>query len=102
MMRRILKWLAMLLGVIVLLALVVVGLAWRISDKGLARVYTANDPPLTMVRDSQTLAHGGHLFVTKGCAECHGANGAGKLVFDAGPVMKVVAPNITPGGMVRD
>jgi cytochrome c553 len=101
-MRRILKWLAMLLGVIVLVALVVVGLAWRISDKGLARVYVANDPPLTMVRDSQTLAHGGHLFVTKGCAECHGADGAGKLVFDAGPVMKVVAPNITPGGMVRD
>src|SRR4249919_1801784 len=101
-MRKMLKWLAMGLGVIVVVALIVVGLAWRISEKGLARVYAANDPPLTMLRDPQTLAHGAHLFVTHGCAECHGANGAGKLVFDGGPVMRVVAPNITPGSMVRD
>lgn len=100
-MRRILKWLAVLLGVVVLLAVVVVGLAWRISDQALARVYTSNDPPLTLLRDPATLAHGAHLFVTHGCADCHGANGAGHLVFDAGPVMKLVAPNITPGGMTH-
>jgi len=97
-MRRILKWLGLLLAVVVLVALVVVGLAWRISEKGLARVYASNDPPLTMLRDPQTLAQGAHLFVTHGCADCHGANGAGQLVFDAGPVLKLVAPNITPGG----
>jgi cytochrome c553 len=101
-MRRILKWLAMLMGVALLVAIVVVGLAWRISEKGLARTYVSNDPPLTMRRDAETLAQGGHLFVTHGCAECHGADGAGKLVFDAGPVMKLVAPNITPGSMVKD
>jgi cytochrome c553 len=97
-MRRILKWLGLLLAAVVLVALVVVGLAWRISEKGLARVYASNDPPLTMLRDPQTLAQGAHLFVTHGCADCHGANGAGRLVFDAGPVLKLVAPNITPGG----
>jgi cytochrome c553 len=101
-MRRILKWLGMLLAVGVLAAVVVVGLAWRISEKGLARTYVANDPPLTVQRDSATLAQGAHSFVTHGCAECHGADGGGKLVFDAGPVMKLVAPNITPGGRVKD
>jgi cytochrome c553 len=101
-MRKILKWLAMLLGVLLLVALVVVGLAWRISEKGLARIYASNDPPLTMRRDADALAQGKHLFVTHGCADCHGADGAGKLVFDAGPVMRVVAPNISPGGRVKN
>ena len=63
-MRRIFKWLGVLLAAIVLVALVVVGLAWRISEKGLARVYASNDPPLTLLRDPQTLAQGAHLFVT--------------------------------------
>lgn len=100
-MRRILKWLAMLLGVVVVVALAVLGLAWKISEKGLARTYVSNDPPLTIPTDPQTLAQGAHLFVTHGCADCHGANGAGKLVFDAGPVMRVVAPNITVGGRIK-
>jgi cytochrome c553 len=102
MMRKFLKWLAMLLAVVLVVALLVLGLSWKISEKGLARAYVANDPPLTMLRDPQTLAHGAHLFVTHGCADCHGADGAGKLVFDAGPVMKVVAPNITVGGRLKD
>jgi cytochrome c553 len=101
-MRKILKWLGILLGVVVLVALVVVGLAWRISEKGLGRIYASNDPPLTMQRDAQALAFGKHLFVTHGCADCHGADGAGKLVFDAGPVMRLVAPNITLGGRIKD
>jgi len=101
-MRRILKWLAMLLGVVVVVALVVFGLAWKISEKGLARTYTSNDPPLAIPSDPQSLAQGAHLFVTHGCADCHGDKGAGKLVFDAGPVMRLVAPNITMGGRIKD
>jgi mono/diheme cytochrome c family protein len=55
--------------------------------------------PLTIVRDADTLARGQHLFVSRGCQECHGVNGIGHLVFDAGPVIRLVAPNITPTGL---
>lgn len=101
-MRRILKGMALLLAVIVGMAGVVLGLAWQISEKGLARVYASGDPPLTINRDAETTAHGAHLFVTHGCADCHGADGAGKLVFDGGPVLRLVAPNISPGGRIKD
>jgi cytochrome c553 len=35
------------------------------------------------------------------CTECHGENGAGKLVVDAQPVWTWYAPNITRGGRTR-
>jgi len=100
-MRKLLKWIAPLLGVVVLAALLAFGLAWLKTDRAMARTYAVNDPPLTLPTDAAALAHGKHLFVTRGCAECHGDDGAGKLVFDAGPVIKLVAPNITRGGVTK-
>jgi cytochrome c553 len=100
-MRRILKWAGVLVGVVLALGLVLFGYgAWRTSQ-GLARTYAVNDPPLTIARDQASIAHGAHLFATRGCADCHGEGGRGRLVFEAGPVMKVVAPNLTPGGIVK-
>ena len=100
-MRKLLKWIATLIGVLVLAALVAFGLAWVKTDRAMARTYTVNDLPLTLPTDAAALAHGGHLFVTRGCADCHGKDGAGRLVFDAGPVIKLVAPNITRGGVTK-
>lgn len=101
-MRKFLKYVATLLGVLVLGVLLAFGLAWFKTERALDKTYTVNDPPLTVLRDTETLTHGGHLFTTRGCADCHGADGAGKLVFDAGPVMRLVAPNLTPGGRLKD
>jgi mono/diheme cytochrome c family protein len=100
-MKKWLKRLAMLLAVIILATVVLVAIAWWKTAQGLARTYVVNDPPLTLARDPETMARGAHLFATRGCADCHGADGAGKLVFDAGPVIRLVAPNITPGGVVK-
>lgn len=97
-MRKILKWLASGLGVVVLLVLAVGAWAWVKSDRAMARTYASNDPPLIYPTDPASLAKGQHLFATRGCADCHGENGAGNLVFDAGPVIRLVAPNITRGG----
>lgn len=100
-MRKVLKWIATLLGVLVLAALLALGLAWIKTERGMAKTYVVDDPPLTLPGDAAALDRGKHLFVTRGCSECHGAGGEGKLVFDAGPVIKLVAPNITAGGIVR-
>ena len=100
-MMKWLKRLGMLLGAVVLAVVGLVAFAWWKTNQSMARTYVVNDPPLTIVRDADTLAQGAHLFATRGCADCHGADGAGKLVLDAGPVVKVVAPNITPGGVVK-
>ena len=100
-MRRFMKWVAGLAGVLVLAAIALYALAWFRSEQAMARHYVVADPPLAMARDAGTLARGAHLFATRGCSECHGAGGEGKEVFDAGPVARVVAPNITVGGRLK-
>ena len=98
-MRRLMKWLGRTLLVVVVFGLVVYALAWRHSEQALARHFTINDPPLAIAHDAATIARGQHLFTTRGCQDCHGADGIGHLVFDAGPVIHLVAPNLTPSGM---
>ena len=100
-MRKLLKAIGVLLGVVLLGVAGLVAVAWWKSDQALARTYSVNDPPLNMSRDAATLAQGKHLFETRGCADCHGADGGGKLAVDAGPVGKLIGPNITPGGVTR-
>ena len=100
-MRKFLKWAARLLGLVLGLGLLLFGYAWIKTNQGLARSYEIKDPPLAIARDAATLAHGAHLFATRGCADCHGADARGKLVFEAGPVMKIIGPNLTPGGVLK-
>lgn len=101
-MRKFIKLLAGLVGVLVLAALGLYAVAWYRSEQAMARTYVVADPPLSVQRDPETLARGAHLFATRGCGDCHGANAEGKVVFDAGPVAKVVAPNITKGGRLMN
>ena len=100
-MRKLLKAIGALLGVVLLAVAGLVAVAWWKSDQALARTYTVNDPPLSMSRGAATLAQGAHLFATRGCSDCHGADGSGKLAVDAGPVGKLIGPNITSGGVTR-
>ncbi len=100
-MRRFIKWVAVLLGVLLLALAAVYALAHVRSEQAMARSYAIADPPLALLRDAETLARGAHIYATRGCADCHGAAGEGRLVFDAGPVIKVVAPNITAGGRLK-
>jgi mono/diheme cytochrome c family protein len=57
---------------------------------------------LALRSDAQTIERGRYLFLSRGCADCHGAEGAGKLVMDDGAGLRVRAPNITaaPGSVV--
>jgi len=97
-MRKLLKWVAGVVGTVLLLAVALVALAWFRSEAAMKVHYAISDPPLAMHRDPATVARGAHLFATRGCGECHGDGGEGKEVFDAGPVARIVAPNITTGG----
>jgi mono/diheme cytochrome c family protein len=95
-MRRVLKWVGAVLMLAVLGLAVLFGWAWQRSEAGLARRYAVADAPLARPTDAASLAHGRHLFETRGCSGCHGDGGIGALVMDAGPVARIVAPNITP------
>ena len=94
-MRRGLKWAGIGLGLLLVLALALFAVAWAHSERALARTYVIGDPPLVVASDPGTLARGRHLYVSRGCTGCHGDAGEGKLLFDAGPVARIVPPNLT-------
>jgi mono/diheme cytochrome c family protein len=100
-MRRFIQWVAGLVGVLVLAAVALYAVAYFRSESAMKQRFTVQDPPLAMANDPETLARGKHIFTTRGCGECHGDAGQGKLLFDAGPVAKVVPPNITSGGRLK-
>ncbi|MGH8028569.1 MAG: c-type cytochrome [Arenimonas sp.] len=97
-MRKLLKGLGWVLGVVVVAVVALVAFAWWRTERMLAETYTVADPPLVMATDAATLDHGRHQFTQLGCAHCHGEQGQGHVVFDA-PPGRLVAPNLTPTGL---
>ncbi|WP_158637056.1 c-type cytochrome [Arenimonas daejeonensis] len=73
--------------------------AWAKTERALARQYTISDAPLQFRGDDAEQARGAHLYTVLGCVECHGEGGVGRVVFDAGPVARVTAPNLTPAAV---
>ena len=51
---------------------------------------------LAQADDAQALERGKYLFSSRGCAECHGANGAGHVFIDSGG-LRAKSPNISSG-----
>lgn len=86
---------------IALVTLVAVGVATAIAGKimgerKMTRQIVVAVPPLLLRAGAEHIEQGRYLFSTRGCAECHGANGGGKEVINDG-AMLVVSPNITTG-----
>ena len=86
-------------GALAVAAAALFGYAWYAADAALARIYTVADAPLVFAGDDAEAARGAHLFTVLGCVECHGTAGTGRQVFDAGPVGRMVAPNLTPAAI---
>ena len=99
-MRRVAKWLGWSVVVIAVLVGGVFATAWALSERALSRTWAVQDPPIADAMGSASLEHGRHLYATRGCADCHGADGAGKLLVDAPHVVRIVPSNLTRS--VRD
>lgn len=98
-MKRLLKWLAAAVALLAAAVLVVVAAAWWHSERVLNRRYAIDDPPLPAV-DAAGLEHGRHLYASRGCSDCHGERGEGRVVIDV-PPMRLVSTNLTPAGPGR-
>jgi mono/diheme cytochrome c family protein len=84
------------------LVMVAVGTAYAMSAARLSKRWDVEPVPLA-VRPSADLAEKGEAIATyRGCIDCHGEDFGGRVFIDAMPVMRLVAPNITPGGVTAD
>lgn len=100
-MKRLLKWLAGILGAVVIVLVAGFLFAYFSSEAKINRTY---DVPVAEIAipdpDSAVVARGRHIALTHGCMDCHGADLSGTLFLDGMPVARVSSSNLTPAGPV--
>lgn len=84
------------LGVVALGASTLV-VGTQLGQRKMNRIVAVDVAPVTLPTDATSLERGRYLYMSRGCTECHGVDGAGKDVVNDGKGMHVRAPNITPG-----
>jgi mono/diheme cytochrome c family protein len=93
------KWVkrtSIALGALVLCGVGAAVLGKSMGERKMMRTVAVQVAELGVAPDAARIEHGRYLFNTRGCAECHGANGAGSTVVKDGGML-VVSPNITGG-----
>ncbi|MGH6624454.1 MAG: c-type cytochrome [Burkholderiaceae bacterium] len=99
-MRKPLKiglWILGTLAVLLGLLLIAVNV---LADRKRHRVFEVNAAPVAFISDPAALAAGKYLFESRGCSECHGANGAGHAFVNDPNGLYVRSANITSAGVV--
>ena len=94
------KWIkrgALALGVLLVLAAAGVATGLQLAERKMARKVAVDVQPVALGSDTAALQRGKYLFSSRGCADCHGANGTGKVFVDNGKDLRIKGPNITTG-----
>jgi mono/diheme cytochrome c family protein len=76
-------------------AVVVTGL--QLGERRMQRKVEVAVRPVAYAADAAALERGRYLFSSRGCADCHGASGAGRSFVNDGKSLHIRGPNITPG-----
>ena len=95
--KRVVKWLGVGVAVVLGITVLAAGSAYGVSEYRMRRSYTVPAATLAVPTDSASVAAGRHVFVTRGCADCHGANLGGTKFIDAPPMGVLYAANLTRG-----
>lgn len=97
-MKRILRVAATVLVVTALLAAVLLAATYLLSNRKQHRLVEITVTPIDFADYEDSAGRGQYLYETRGCRECHGDNGAGRVVIDAAENgLYVRSPNITRG-----
>lgn len=84
------------LGVVALGASTLV-VGTQLGQRKMNRIVSIDVAAVALPTDAASIERGRYLYMSRGCTECHGVDGAGKDVVNDGKGMHVRAPNITPG-----
>jgi mono/diheme cytochrome c family protein len=97
-MKRVLKWLGYIVGVVVALIVIGVGTVYAITASRLGKSYPMEVETVPVTDDPATIERGRHLVQAVGkCQDCHGANLSGTRIMDSPAFMRLTAPNLTAG-----
>ena len=98
-MRKVLKWLGIVLGCLLGLIVVAVLVLFFIGNSRLNATYVAPDALASGFGDSASLARGEHIMRIHSCQFCHGERLEGRVFLDIPPA-RAVASNLTPGRLL--
>ena len=85
-------------GLLVIAAALAVALgAWRAERLRDRVIELPVIPAVAPVADAAAVERGRYLYGTRGCADCHGADGAGKVFVDSDNGLKLRGAHIAPG-----
>ena len=93
------KWMRRAGLALLALGLLAVGAVFtglHLADSKMAREVAVTVRPIAIKDDAQSLERGKYLFASRGCTDCHGANGAGRVFAEEGG-LRIKGPNITTG-----
>ncbi len=96
-MRRWITWITGILGLIVLLLIGAAMTGKQLAQQKRTRQVAVTVAAVPLPTDAASLERGRYLFLSRGCAECHGANGGGREFIHDGKGMRVAGPNISTG-----
>ena len=96
-MKRVFKWIGIVLGSLIGLILVVAAVLYFIGNARLNKVYTVEPSNLTLPTDAASIEYGKHRAETL-CQGCHGGDLSGiEGWFNAPPLGSIDSANLTSG-----
>lgn len=95
-MKRWIRWSVRVVFTLVALLALAIAAGLMLAERRLHRTIEVPVQAVALPTDAALLARGQYLYQTRGCAECHGADGGGKTFIDDGS-MKVAGPHISAG-----
>ena len=98
-MRKWLKWTLAGILILALAALAAAGIGYDLAKSKQVRIVKVDVRPVTPATDPAALERGKYLFLSRGCTDCHGDDGAGRTFVNEGD-LHIAGPNITPAGVV--
>lgn len=97
-MKRALKWLGSIVGVLVVLLLAGIGTVYAITLTRMDKQYPTSVELVRIPTDPASVARGKHLAEAVGkCQVCHGDNYAGTKVFNDAAFAQLTSANLTSG-----
>ena len=72
------------------------GAVWM-GERKMQRVVEVRVVPVPFTREPAALRQGKYLFESRGCGECHGMDGRGRVMIDSPNGLHVRTPSIAPG-----
>ena len=95
-MNRWLRWALYGVGLIAVALGAGVFAGTLLADQRMQRKVAVTVTAVPLPEDPARLSHGRYLYESRGCAECHGADGGGRLFINE-PPYRLSGPQISPG-----